>query len=109
MSDYPEDLRALVDAHLDGLRFSETASTAGLEEAMRYSLLAGGKRIRPVLSLATARSLGADPEAYLAAASAKSPSPARIATSSPNFTCEVGRPRRSSSSSIAGRSSWIRE
>jgi len=25
MSDYPEDLRALVDAHLDGLRFSETA------------------------------------------------------------------------------------
>jgi geranylgeranyl diphosphate synthase, type II len=70
MSDYPEDLRALVDAHLDGLRFSETASTAGLEEAMRYSLLAGGKRIRPVLSLATARSLGADPAAYLGAASA---------------------------------------
>jgi geranylgeranyl diphosphate synthase type II len=70
MSDYPEDLRELVDAHLDGLRFSATASTAGLEEAMRYSLLAGGKRIRPVLALATARSLGAGPEAYLAAASA---------------------------------------
>ena len=30
----------------------------GLDEAMRYSLLAGGKRIRPVLSLATARALG---------------------------------------------------
>ncbi|MDP9277167.1 MAG: polyprenyl synthetase family protein [Actinomycetota bacterium] len=70
MSDYPEDLRELVDAHLDGLRFSAIASTAGLEEAMRYSLLAGGKRIRPVLALATARSLGSDPEAYLAAASA---------------------------------------
>jgi geranylgeranyl diphosphate synthase, type II len=70
MSDYPEDLRELVDAHLDGLRFSATASTAALEEAMRYSLLAGGKRIRPVLALATARSLGADPESYLAAASA---------------------------------------
>jgi geranylgeranyl diphosphate synthase type II len=70
MSDYPEDLRELVDAHLGGLRFSATASTAALEEAMRYSLLAGGKRIRPVLALATARSLGADPEAYLAAASA---------------------------------------
>ena len=27
---------------------------------MRYSLLAGGKRIRPVLALATARSLGRD-------------------------------------------------
>ena len=34
--------------------------TAGLEEAMRYSLLAGGKRIRPVLVLATARAIGLD-------------------------------------------------
>ena len=31
-----------------------------LEEAMRYSLLAGGKRIRPVLALATAEALGRD-------------------------------------------------
>ena len=30
---------------------------------MRYSLLAGGKRIRPVLALATARALGAEPAA----------------------------------------------
>ena len=29
---------------------------------MRYSLLAGGKRVRPVLALATARALGAAPE-----------------------------------------------
>ena len=28
---------------------------------MRYSLLAGGKRIRPVLALATAEALGRDP------------------------------------------------
>ncbi len=42
-------------------------------------------------------------------ASAYSPSPARIATPSPNFTWQVGCPRRSSSSSIAGRSSWISE
>ena len=28
---------------------------------MRYSLLAGGKRIRPVLALATARAVGARP------------------------------------------------
>jgi len=70
MSDYPEDLREQVDAHLDGLRFSAAASTAGLEDAMRYSLLAGGKRIRPVLALATARGLGAEPSAYLRAAAA---------------------------------------
>jgi geranylgeranyl diphosphate synthase type II len=37
---------------------------------MRYSLLAGGKRIRPVLALATARALGAEPERFLPAAAA---------------------------------------
>jgi geranylgeranyl diphosphate synthase, type II len=62
---YPEDLRALVDAELERLRFSAQPTTAGLEEAMRYSLLAGGKRVRPVLALATARALGADPARYL--------------------------------------------
>jgi geranylgeranyl diphosphate synthase, type II len=62
---YPEDLRALVDGALERLRFSATDSTAGLEEAMRYSLLAGGKRVRPVLALATARALGAEPERFL--------------------------------------------
>jgi geranylgeranyl diphosphate synthase, type II len=67
---YPEDLRALVDAALEGLRFPAPAPTAGLEEAMRYSLLAGGKRVRPVLTLATARALGADPERFLPVASA---------------------------------------
>jgi geranylgeranyl diphosphate synthase type II len=70
MSDYPEDLRELVDDHLAGLRFSASTSTEGLDEAMRYSLLAGGKRIRPVLALSTARAVGADPEAYLPAAAA---------------------------------------
>lgn len=36
-----------------------------LREAMRYSLLAGGKRIRPVLTLATVEALGQDPEKAL--------------------------------------------
>jgi geranylgeranyl diphosphate synthase type II len=67
---YPEDLRSLVDSALDRLRFAGAAPTAGLEEAMRYSLLAGGKRVRPVLALATARALGADPERFLPVASA---------------------------------------
>jgi geranylgeranyl diphosphate synthase, type II len=57
MAGYPEDLRRRVDAYLAALRFSDGAPTSGLEEAMRYSLLAGGKRIRPVLALATARAL----------------------------------------------------
>ncbi len=55
---YPEHLREEVERHLEGMRFSEAALTGGLEEAMRYSLLAGGKRIRPVLALATARAVG---------------------------------------------------
>ncbi len=55
---YPEHLRIEVERHLEAMRFSQEALTAGLEEAMRYSLLAGGKRIRPVLALATARAVG---------------------------------------------------
>jgi geranylgeranyl diphosphate synthase, type II len=67
---YPDDLRALIERYLDGLTFSDAAQTAGLEEAMRYSLLAGGKRIRPVLALATARAAGVEPESVLPAAAA---------------------------------------
>jgi geranylgeranyl diphosphate synthase, type II len=70
VSDYPEDLRELVDDYLASLRFSADPATARLEEAMRYSLLAGGKRIRPVLALATARSIGLDPEGVLPTAAA---------------------------------------
>jgi geranylgeranyl diphosphate synthase, type II len=70
VSDYPEDLRELVDSYLADLGFSTDPTTAGLEEAMRYSLLAGGKRIRPVLALATARSIGLDPQSVLPAAAA---------------------------------------
>jgi geranylgeranyl diphosphate synthase type II len=52
---YPDHLRLEIEAYLEGLRFGREPATQGLEEAMRYSLLAGGKRIRPVLALATAR------------------------------------------------------
>ncbi len=67
---YPEDLRSLVDAELERLSFSASARTAELEEAMRYSLLGGGKRVRPVLALATACALGAEPERFLSVACA---------------------------------------
>ena len=55
---YPAELAQRVDAYLEGLSFSREPGTARLEEAMRHSLLAGGKRIRPVLALATAEALG---------------------------------------------------
>jgi geranylgeranyl diphosphate synthase, type II len=62
----PDELRALVEDELARLPF---ASELGrLEEALRYSLLGGGKRIRPVLCLATGEALGRAPEELLPAA-----------------------------------------
>ncbi|UJA21912.1 polyprenyl synthetase family protein [Thermoleophilia bacterium SCSIO 60948] len=68
MPGYPEHLRELIDRQLAALRFSESPVTAGLEDAMRYSLLAGGKRVRPVLCLATGRAVGLEPESLIPAA-----------------------------------------
>ena len=65
---YPEHLRGEVERYLEQLQFSHEPATAGLNEAMRYSLLAGGKRIRPVLALATARAIGRPPASVLALA-----------------------------------------
>jgi geranylgeranyl diphosphate synthase type II len=67
---YPEHLRDEVDRYLESLRFSGDPASAGLEEAMRYSLLAGGKRIRPVLALATAPAVGLMPSTVLPLAAA---------------------------------------
>jgi geranylgeranyl diphosphate synthase, type II len=67
---YPDHLREQVERYLENLRFAEEPGTEGLEEAMRYSLLAGGKRIRPVLALATAAALERDPQTVLPLAAA---------------------------------------
>jgi geranylgeranyl diphosphate synthase type II len=67
---YPDHLRAEVERYLETLRFSTEPASTGLDEAMRYSLLAGGKRIRPVLALATARSIGRQAEWALPLAAA---------------------------------------
>jgi len=67
---YPEELREEVEHYLEALRFSPEPATRGLEEAMRYSLLAGGKRIRPVLALATARVTGLETARVLPLAAA---------------------------------------
>jgi geranylgeranyl diphosphate synthase type II len=69
-AEYPEHLRARVERYLEQLRFAHEPGTVGLEEAMRYSLLAGGKRIRPVLALATAEATGRDPDTVLPLAAA---------------------------------------
>ncbi len=67
---YPDHLRAQVDVYLAEVQFAQDADLGGLVEAMRYSLLAPGKRIRPVLALATALALGRDPDDVMALAAA---------------------------------------
>ncbi len=52
----PDDLRELAEDFLAELPFANELGR--LEEALRYSLLGGGKRIRPVLCLATGEALG---------------------------------------------------
>ena len=57
---YPDELRLLVDRELGRLAFGDDPATDGLRGAMRYSVLAGGKRVRPVLALATAHAVGVE-------------------------------------------------
>ena len=68
---FPSEFSRLADGVEQGLeRYLPPATTrpARLHEAMRYSLQAGGKRLRPVLVLATARLYGAPEDAALPAA-----------------------------------------
>jgi geranylgeranyl diphosphate synthase type II len=62
-----DELRALVEEALAEL---SPAGPAGLDEAFRYALEGGGKRIRPVLCLAVGEAIGAEPEEMLPAACA---------------------------------------
>jgi geranylgeranyl diphosphate synthase type II len=59
-----EEDRLAVDAHLGRLLPAESAPPASIHEAMRYSVFAGGKRIRPILCVETARIF--EPEASFA-------------------------------------------
>jgi geranylgeranyl diphosphate synthase type II len=70
VTEYPTDLQRRVDDYLEALSLSGGPGTDRLAEAMRYSLLAGGKRIRPVLALATGEALARDPEELLPLAAA---------------------------------------
>jgi len=55
-----EEDRVAVDAALDRLLPTEKTQPSSIHEAMRYSVFAGGKRIRPILCLETARIFAAD-------------------------------------------------
>ena len=60
-----EGLRAIVETALDRALPGEAAWPATIHRAVRYSLFAGGKRIRPVLVLATGDAVGGAREELL--------------------------------------------
>ncbi len=67
--EYLEEKRGLIDAYLDSY-FSHPFTPRLLHESMRYSLLAGGKRIRPILALASCEACGGDSTLILPQAAA---------------------------------------
>ncbi len=67
-AEFLETWRLAVDRELDRLLPAGEQWPQRLHRAMRHSMFAGGKRLRPVLALASARSCGGDLEAILPAA-----------------------------------------
>lgn len=67
---YLSERAQLVEAALGEYMPSLPPPARQLEEAMRYSLFAGGKRLRPILALASAEAVGADFRVALPAACA---------------------------------------
>jgi geranylgeranyl diphosphate synthase, type II len=57
---YLADNRQFADSALDSLLPDENVEPAILHKAMRYSVFAGGKRIRPILAVAGAQAVGGD-------------------------------------------------
>jgi geranylgeranyl diphosphate synthase, type II len=62
---YLDAHRAVVDAALDRVLPPETAEPVTIHRAMRYSVLAPGKRLRPILVIAGAEAVGGRADAVL--------------------------------------------
>ncbi|HSW49118.1 MAG TPA: farnesyl diphosphate synthase [Bryobacteraceae bacterium] len=70
LRDYLDRQQRLIDAELARLVPAETAPPETLHRAMRYSLFAGGKRLRPILCLEAARAVTDSPVGIESAACA---------------------------------------
>jgi geranylgeranyl diphosphate synthase type II len=68
LREYLARQQQLVDAELDRLVPPETAPPETIHRAMRYSLFAGGKRIRPILCIEAARAISDNVDGVAAAA-----------------------------------------
>jgi len=69
LTTYLNDKKALVNSELDKI-FRDFADSSHIVKAMKYSLMAGGKRIRPILCLAATEATGGKLESALSAACA---------------------------------------
>jgi geranylgeranyl diphosphate synthase type II len=67
---YLKDRCNIVDKALNGFLPATQTRPATVHEAMRYSIFAGGKRLRPILTLAAAEACGGDTMNALAPAAA---------------------------------------
>jgi geranylgeranyl diphosphate synthase type II len=70
LSDYMKQRAAAVDAALDRFLPAESDQPESLHKAMRYSVFAGGKRLRPVLVIAGAEAVGGSAERVMPTACA---------------------------------------
>jgi geranylgeranyl diphosphate synthase, type II len=70
LKSYLEARRLAVEEALEAALPAEDGMDARVVEAMRYSLFAGGKRLRPILCLAAAEAVGADLQHAMPAACA---------------------------------------
>jgi geranylgeranyl diphosphate synthase, type II len=68
LREYLAQQQQLVDAELGRLVPSEDTPPATIHRAMRYSLFAGGKRIRPILCIEAARAVSDSADGAIAAA-----------------------------------------
>jgi geranylgeranyl diphosphate synthase, type II len=65
LATYWKSRQAMVEKALDRHLPKKSTRPVTIHEAMRYSIFAGGKRLRPILTLASAEVLGAEPAAAL--------------------------------------------
>ncbi|MGE0130038.1 MAG: polyprenyl synthetase family protein [Blastocatellales bacterium] len=65
ITEYFQQKALRVDQWLDRLLPSESEPPSTIHQAMRYSVFAGGKRLRPILAIATGEVFGADEKAIL--------------------------------------------
>ena len=70
LREYLAQQQRLVDAELGRLTPPETTAPTTIHRAMRYSLFAGGKRIRPILCIEAARAAGGETDGVVPCACA---------------------------------------